>query len=96
MPGSKTIMRIFSQKGSATPAACTAWPIHHVKDIFANPCFFSKLLQGINKKGSATPAACTVWPIHHVKDIFANPCFFSKLLQGINKKASIFFRKSKT
>jgi ABC-2 type transport system ATP-binding protein len=35
--------------GSATPAACTARPFSHVKDVFSNPCFFSKLFQGINR-----------------------------------------------
>ena len=79
---------IFRKEGSATPAACTAWPFSHVKDIFSNPCFFSKLLQDISKKGSATPAACTAWPFPHVKDVFSNLCFFCKLLQGINKRRS--------
>jgi len=37
------------QKGSATPTACTAWPFSHVNDGLSNPCFFSKLFQGMVK-----------------------------------------------
>jgi DNA-binding beta-propeller fold protein YncE len=37
------------QKGAANPTACTAWPFSHVKDGLSNPCFFSKLFQGMVK-----------------------------------------------
>jgi hypothetical protein len=32
-------------------------PFFHVKDVFSNLCFFSKLLQGINKKKTWLPEA---------------------------------------
>jgi hypothetical protein len=45
-------IHVFSQKGSATPTACTAVPLRHVRDIAPKICFFRTLSGGINKKDS--------------------------------------------